>query len=264
MQSQQQRQQAAPGGGAYPPTGASFGSRFGNQDGGFAAQRQAGAAAGAASQPNVYPIKGLNPYQSKWTIRARVSEKSGIKTWRNARGEGTLFSVNLIDESGEIRGTAFRDQVDRLYPQFEVGKVYLISKGAIKMAKSQFSNVQNEYEIAFDYSTDVVPCQDTEAVPTARYSFISLDKLGQLEKNTIVDVLVVAQDVRELTSIVSRTTNNEIQKRDVQVVDESMYQVRLTLWGDDARSFEAYDRPVVAFKGVKVGDFGGRTLSLPG
>jgi replication factor A1 len=32
----------------------------------------------------------------------------------------------------------------------------------------------------------------------------------------------------------------------------------MTLWGKMAESFEHYDSPVVAFKGVKVGDYGGK------
>jgi len=36
----------------------------------------------------------------------------------------------------------------------------------------------------------------------------------------------------------------------------------MTLWGKQAESFEYTNNPVVAFKGVKVGDYGGRTLSM--
>ena len=35
----------------------------------------------------------------------RVTKKSDIRTWSNARGEGKLFSLELMDESGEIRCT---------------------------------------------------------------------------------------------------------------------------------------------------------------
>ena len=49
----------------------------------------------------------------------------------------------------------------------------------------------------------------------------------------------------------------KVQKRDLTIVDKSQYSVRLTLWGKQAEQFTADDLPVVAFKGVKVGDFGG-------
>lgn len=41
-----------------------------------------------------------------------------------------------------------------------------------------------------------------------------------------------------------------------------MHSVRLTLWGKQAESFAGDDSPVIAFKGVKLGDFGGRSLSM--
>lgn len=46
--------------------------------------------------------------------------KSAIRTWSNARGEGKLFSMDLCDESGEIRATAFKEQVDKFYDYIEV------------------------------------------------------------------------------------------------------------------------------------------------
>lgn len=41
-----------------------------------------------------------------------------------------------------------------------------------------------------------------------------------------------------------------------------MHSVRLTIWGPTAQNFDAALETVIAFKGVKVSDFGGRSLSL--
>lgn len=41
-----------------------------------------------------------------------------------------------------------------------------------------------------------------------------------------------------------------------------MHSVRLTIWGPTAQNFDASPESIVAFKGVKVSDFGGRSLSL--
>ena len=53
-----------------------------------------------------------------------------------------------------------------------------------------------------------------------------------------------------------------MQKRDLTLVDKSQYSVRLTLWGKQAETFAADDLPVIAFKGVKVSDFGGKYESV--
>ncbi|KAJ1948415.1 Replication factor A protein 1, partial [Linderina pennispora] len=88
----------------------------------------------------VAPIASLNPYNNKWVIRARVSQKSNIKEWHKESGSGKLFSVNLIDESGEIRATIFTRNVDKFFPLLEVGKVYYITQARVSVARQQFSN----------------------------------------------------------------------------------------------------------------------------
>lgn len=56
----------------------------------------------------------------RWIIKARVTHKSTIRTWSNSRGEGKLFSMDLIDESGEIRCVAFNKQCDTFYDLIDV------------------------------------------------------------------------------------------------------------------------------------------------
>ena len=51
-------------------------------------------------------------------------------------------------------------------------------------------------------------------------------------------------------------------KRELTLADDSQTSVRLTIWGKAAQSFEAPLESIIAFKGVKVSDFGGRSLSL--
>jgi replication factor A1 len=105
----------------------------------------------------IFPIEGLSPYQNKWTIKARVTQKTDIKHWSNQRGEGKLFAVTLMDETGEIRATGFNDQVDAFYNVLEEGKVFFISRARINIAKKQFSSVNNEYEITFESGTEIEP-----------------------------------------------------------------------------------------------------------
>lgn len=106
------------------------------------------------SRPTL-PIEGLSPYSKNWTIKARVTQKSDIRNWSNQRGEGKLFSVTLMDETGEIRGTGFNLTVDQLYDKFEEGKVYYISGARVNLAKKKFNNIANDYELALEKNTEV-------------------------------------------------------------------------------------------------------------
>lgn len=104
---------------------------------------------------SIFPIEGLSPYQNNYTLKARVIQKSDIKLWSNTKGEGKLFNCTFADESGEIRATAFNTAVDKFFDKLEEGKVYWVSKGRIQLAKKKFSNVQNEYEMSLDNSTEI-------------------------------------------------------------------------------------------------------------
>lgn len=115
---------------------------------------RAATSSSTTSHANIYPIEALSPYAHKWTIKARCTNKSDIKTWHNKNGEGKLFSVNLLDESGEIRGTGFNDQCDQLYEVFREGGVYYITSPCrVQMAKKQFTNLNNDYELTFERDT---------------------------------------------------------------------------------------------------------------
>ena len=65
----------------------------------------------------ITPIKEINPYSNKWTIKARVTKKSDMRSWSNAKGQGTLFSIDLLDNEGtEIRATFFKEAAEKFFP----------------------------------------------------------------------------------------------------------------------------------------------------
>jgi replication factor A1 len=112
--------------------------------------------ASSSAYATIYPIEAISPYSHKWTIKARCTSKSAIKTWHRSNSEGKLFSVNLLDDSGEIKATGFNDQCDMLFDLFQEGSVYYISSPCrVQIAKKQFSNLNNDYELTFERDTIV-------------------------------------------------------------------------------------------------------------
>jgi replication factor A1 len=217
----------------------------------------------SASHANIYPIEALSPYAHKWTIKARVTSKSDIRTWHKQSGEGKLFSVNLLDESGEIKATGFNDQCELLYDTFQEGSVYYISSPCrVQLAKKQFTNLPNDYELTFERDTIVEKAEDQDNVPQVRFNFTNIGDLQTVEKDSTIDVIGVLKEVAEVTQITSKTTSKPYDKRELTLVDDTGFSVRLTIWGKTAMAFDAQPESIVAFKGAKVSDFGGRSLSL--
>ncbi|GJC79404.1 replication factor A protein 1 [Colletotrichum liriopes] len=203
------------------------------------------------------------PYAHKWTIKARVTQKSDIRTWHKPSGEGKLFSVNLLDESGEIKATGFNEQVDQYYDLLQEGGVYYISSPCkVQLAKKQFTNLPNDYELTFERDTVIEKAEDQSNVPQVRFNFCNIQELQEVEKDATVDIIGVLKDVDEVSQIVSKSTGKPYEKRELTLVDDTNYSVRVTIWGKSATNFDAKPESVVAFKGTKVSDFGGRSLSL--
>ncbi|XP_015111159.1 replication protein A 70 kDa DNA-binding subunit [Diachasma alloeum] len=209
------------------------------------------------------PIGALSPYQNRWVIKARVSSKSAIRTWSNSRGEGKLFNMDLLDESGEIRCTAFREAVDKFYDIIEVGKVYYISRCQLKPANKAFNNLHNDYEMSMTNDTEIIPCDDTaDDIPMINFDFKGIEDIEKYEKGEIVDILGVVKQVDEVQSLTKRSDGTELRKRDVHMIDMSNMMITLTLWGTQAESFDGSNHPVIAVKGARLGEFnGGKSLS---
>ena len=219
--------------------------------------------ASSTSHGNIYPIEALSPYAHKWTIRARCTYKGDIRTWHKSTGEGKLFSCNFLDESGEIRATGFNAECDALNPIIQEGGVYYVSAPCqVKIANRKFSNLNHDYELTFESGTVVEKAEDQDSAPKVKYNFVQLSDIANCEKDSTIDTIGVLKEVAETSQITSKTTGKPYDKRDLTICDQSQFQIRLTIWGNSATNFEITEGSVVAFKGVKVSDFNGRSLSL--
>ncbi|KAG8074040.1 hypothetical protein GUJ93_ZPchr0006g41366 [Zizania palustris] len=136
-------------------------------------------AARLAITRRVHPLISLNPYQGNWVIKVRVTSKGNLRTYKNARGEGCVFNVELTDEDGtQIQATMFNDAAKKFYPMFDLGKVYYISKGSLRIANKQFKTVQNDYEMTLNDNAVVEEAEGEAFIPQIQYTFAKIDQLG--------------------------------------------------------------------------------------
>ncbi|GLJ46533.1 hypothetical protein SUGI_0980710 [Cryptomeria japonica] len=121
----------------------------------------------------IIPIVALNPYQGRWTIKARVTAKGELRRFNNAKGDGRVFSFDLLDsDGGEIRVTCFNAVADQFYDRIESGRVYMISKGSLKPAQKNFNHLKNDWEIFLESSSTVELClEEDSSIPKQHFSF---------------------------------------------------------------------------------------------
>ena len=143
------------------------------------------------------PVAQLNPYQERWTIKARVTSKTDLKHFKNDKGPGKVFSFHLLDaQGGEIRATCFNVQADQFFDLIEVDKVYLISRGSLKPAQKKFNPLNHEYEITVDFRTSIeVFPNDDSSIPRQQYNFHQISEIENIEVNSIVDLVGIVTSV---------------------------------------------------------------------
>lgn len=211
-------------------------------------------------------ISKINFYLVRWMIKARCSFVGDIKQWSNDRSSGTLLTIHLLDESGEIRATLFNDAVEKYGAVFKVGNIYTISKAQIKQANKKFSNLKHDFELTIDPDTivQVAPSSDVSSmkIPRMHFSFVDIFSISDSSKDDIVDIIGIVHKIKPLETKVFGT--REVSMRTIDIIDNTNRGISCAFWGEKAEQFSEQrlqGNPVIAIKGCKVSDFRGRALS---
>jgi replication factor A1 len=196
----------------------------------------------------VTPMSQLTIYTQKWTIKARVSAKSEMRTFRNAKGEGQLMNIDLVDsQQTEMRATFFGSAAQKFYPILQVGKVFTFSKGSVKPANPKF-NPRAQYELMFDDHSEIVEVVDDGAIPSMKIDIVSISKIPELPVGSNVDIAGIVMHVGDVGLVTVKSTGKETHRRTITVADDSGNSIDVTIWGDrserlgdDMKSFLSRD-----------------------
>ena len=280
-----------PGGGnSYNQGGSNFNDRYGGYQGGgnaggygsgAAGGRGGGGARGGYDNPGgrgrggvvesndqpgqVMRIMDLHPFINGFNIIARITSKGQVRTYKNQKGEGRVASIDLMDGSGDMRGTFFNDECDKWMSCLEVNQVYKITNGQLKAANRQYNQCKSDCEVTFGRDTQFTPVSDADA-PKVQYQFVSIDRIEQTDPGTIVDILGLVQKADPVSHVTIKSganAGNQLAKRDILLVDTSLRTIKLTLWDENIHLVNESDQnaPCIAIKNVRISDFGGRSLS---
>ena len=233
---------------------------------------------GVVNSRRSQPIASLNPYQPQWTIKAKLAVKGNTRTYRNAKGEGKVLTVELVDSEGTaIQATLWREAVERYENVLEVGKLYYVSKGSLRPANRQYTTVNNDYEMSLDGKSEIVEASEEEQLESAAkkifekaFEFVSIGDLAKRvnSKRATCDVCAVVKSVADLSAVKRKSDNSEIQKRELTLCDESSSTVQLTLWNalatEQGEKLKEMTNPVIIVRSVRVTEYDGVSLGTLG
>jgi len=211
----------------------------------------------AVAEQTFLPIGELSAYQTKWVIKARVTNKAPLRTFTKGAGQGKVFHVELLDASGgEIRASFFNQAADKFFDMLDKGKCFTFSRGSIRVANKQYNPTSHRYELSFDKDAVVEPSSDDAAIEVIKFNFATFRSLQTRTLPTTVDLCGVITSFKPMMTVNSKE-GQELVKREITIADDTATSITVCLWADRAKQedkvFEG--NPVVSLKAVGIKEF---------
>lgn len=103
--------------------------------------------------------------------------------------------------------------------------------------------------------------EDDNKISQQGFNFVTIDEINELEQNRIVDAIGVIQSVGQVSSFQPKFGGGPKDRRQISIADESGLAIQVTLWGGNATKLDFREGEVLAIRGAKVSDYGGKTLN---
>lgn len=92
----------------------------------------------------LWTIGMLSPVcDNNWRIKVRVTKKNDIRTYKNTKGDGKFFTIDIIDSNTtEISCSFFNNGCDKWFDYLTEGNTYIFSGGQVKENNRKFKYVK--------------------------------------------------------------------------------------------------------------------------
>jgi len=209
-----------------------------------------------------FPISEISTYHKGWTLKARITSKTQLRTFTKNGRSIKLFNADLIDASQfEIKSTFFREAAERLNDQLKQGKCYTFTNGTVSRANRQYNSTNHKYELVFEKDSIVQEVPDDPTIPLQvqglKLSVSSIDSLRTSNLPSKVNICGIVLNFQPAV-ILTAKDGQVLAKRDITVVDDSCASIKITLWAESAKQPDVnfHDNPVVVIKSVMVKEWG--------
>lgn len=211
-----------------------------------------------------------------------------MRTYNRDGQENVVFSMNLLDSEGtEIQATMFNQAAKKFYPIIEEGSIYFIAKGRVTIARQKYTHIRNDYAITLNENSEVtlVPENDNFGnnnnnsdnngnsnknpsngpILQQVYRFTSIENISKRNAGSFVDICAIVSEVKELGTVISKTSGKELKRRTIALCDNSGKLIEMTIWGNMAQEYDSNklgNNAVVVIKGARVREYaGGKQLT---
>ncbi|CAF1532297.1 unnamed protein product [Adineta steineri] len=120
-----------------------------------------------------------------------VPNKTSIHQYSNARGQGVVFSFDLMDNTAKLLVTAFNNEYNKLHPTIHNGQMYILAKDIVKPVTRQYNKLSWNYEIIVTQETSINHSATENHInsSTSRRNFLRLCYISNQHTDAVIDNL---------------------------------------------------------------------------
>lgn len=129
------------------------------------------------------------------------------------------------------------------------------------MANKRFTSIKNDFCIVFEKNAQIKQVDDDGSIAEQAFDFTEIKDIQEILQMNTLDISGVISEISEKETVNLRNGQQKVRKY-VTLIDDSNFSISLTLWGDMCeRSSSLKDGDVLAVKGARVSEFGGKSLN---